>query len=73
MCRKTLFVDDDFMIVETLERKFDLLAPDADFFYTSDPFEALEIIEEEKPEMVVSDVQMPECNGVELFEKVSQQ
>ena len=62
-----MMVDDEIIIVETLEN----LLEDAgykNFVSTTDPTEAIELIQTKKPDIVLLDVMMPEVTGLELLE-----
>lgn len=64
-----MIVDDEPIIVETLEN----LLEDAGykhFVSTSNPKEAIELIQAEKPDIVLLDVMMPEVNGLEILESM---
>jgi len=64
---KILFVDDEEYILKSLKRLF------ADKDYTiltsTSGFEALDIIQEESPQIIVSDYRMPGINGVDFLRK----
>ena len=64
-----MMVDDEPIIVETLEN----LLEDAgyrNFVSTTNPKEAIELMESEKPDIVLLDVMMPEVTGLELLESM---
>ena len=44
----------------------------ASFYVASNAFEALEIFEKYKPEIVLSDIKMPGMNGLQMIEKMKQ-
>jgi diguanylate cyclase (GGDEF)-like protein len=62
-----MMVDDEIIIVETLEN----LLEDAgykNFVSTTDPKEAIELMQTKKPDIVLLDVMMPEVTGLDLLE-----
>ena len=62
-----MMVDDEIIIVETLEN----LLEDAgykNFVSTTDPTQAIELMQTKKPDIVLLDVMMPEVTGLELLE-----
>lgn len=68
---KVLFVDDDFVIIETLKRSLHRLCPKGKFIFTSDPYEVLSLVENESPDILVTDIQMPGKSGIEVLEEVA--
>ena len=71
MEKKILIVDDEahirMLIEQTLEELED---EDVEFFKAENGEVALEIIQEERPELVFLDVMMPKMNGMEVCRKV---
>jgi len=66
---RILFVDDDKTILDSIERMFfDMDEWEMDFADSGK--EALELIEEEFYDVIVSDMRMPKMNGAELLDKV---
>ena len=66
---RILFVDDDRTILDSIERMFfDMDEWEMDFVDSGK--EALELIEEEFYDVIVSDMRMPEMNGAELLDRV---
>jgi len=63
-----LIADDDSTISRTLE--YNLEQAGYRIFLASDGTEALRIAEEERPDMLITDVQMPGIDGLELVSKV---
>jgi len=62
-----MMVDDEIIIVETLEN----LLEDAgykNFVSTTNPKEAIELMQTKKPDIVLLDVMMPEVTGLDLLE-----
>ncbi len=66
--RNLLLVDDDEENLQALRRTF---RSDYNLFFTSEPREALRIIEDNVIHVVVSDQRMPGLTGVELLEQAS--
>ena len=67
---KVLFVDDETMVLSGLRRA--MYKTGWKIKVADSPFKALEMIESDPPDIVVSDVQMPGMNGVDMLEKFNQ-
>ena len=74
MGQKILIVDDEphirMLIGQTLEELED---EDVEFFTAENGEQALEIINEEKPQVVFLDVMMPKMNGMEVCRRVKKE
>ena len=74
MGQKILIVDDEphirMLIGQTLEELED---EGVDFFTAENGEQALEIINEEKPQLVFLDVMMPKLNGMEVCRRVKKE
>src|SRR5450432_583330 len=74
MSKKILIVDDEahirMLIEQTLEELED---EDVEFLTAENGADALEIIKEEKPELVFLDVMMPKMNGMEVCQRVKKE
>jgi DNA-binding response OmpR family regulator len=74
MSKKILIVDDEdhlrMLIEQTLE---DLEDEGVELLTASNGQEALDLIVEEKPDLVFLDVMMPKMNGIEVCRKVKQE
>ena len=72
MCKKILVVDDEPHIRVLLEQTLEDLEDeyDVELFVASDGEEALEIVREEKPELIFLDVMMPKMNGYDVCRAV---
>lgn len=71
MEQKLLIVDDEAHIRMLLEQTLEELEDEGvNFFTAQNGEEALEIIKEEKPQLVFLDVMMPKMNGMEVCRKV---
>ncbi len=73
MSKKILITDDEphirLLLEQTLEELEDY---DVEFFMAENGEKALEIIEEERPQLVLLDVMMPKMNGFEVCRTVKQ-
>jgi DNA-binding NtrC family response regulator len=65
---KVLFVDDQQEFLNMLKRR--LRQETYEQFYTTNIDEAFEILKKERIDVIVSDMNMPGMNGVELFKKL---
>lgn len=74
MNKKLLIVDDEahirMLIEQTLE---DLEDEGVEMLFAENGEQALEIIQEERPNLVFLDVMMPKMNGMEVCERVKKQ
>lgn len=68
--KKVLVVDDEIHIVHVVAIK--LRNNNYDVISAENGAQALKLAQEEKPDIVVTDLQMPVMNGVELIEKLRQ-
>ncbi len=67
-CPKVLVVDDEEIIRSLFRKTFNGM--DVEFSEASDGAKAMEIIEREDFDLVITDVRMPEVNGVDLLRRV---
>jgi DNA-binding response OmpR family regulator len=67
---KILLLDDNADVLDTLEI---LLEDDFDVYKTTSAKEALEIRKKQLIQIVISDLEMPEMNGIDFCEKVKDQ
>ncbi|GBD87095.1 transcriptional regulatory protein ZraR [bacterium BMS3Abin03] len=67
---KILVVDDDQSIRDTLSNY--LKRQDYNVYSAENGVKALEIMEEVRPDLIITDVKMPEMNGLELLKKVKE-
>jgi two-component system alkaline phosphatase synthesis response regulator PhoP len=63
--RKIVVVDDDEMTLELI--KFTLGEQGYDVFTAADSMQAIKKIQEEKPDLVIIDVMLPDLSGIELL------
>lgn len=74
MTQKILIVDDEPHIRMLIEQTLEELEDDDVEFLTADNGEtALEIIQQEKPDLVFLDVMMPKMNGMDVCRKVKKE
>ncbi|MEO6135234.1 MAG: response regulator [Ginsengibacter sp.] len=74
MEQKILIVDDEAHIRMLLEQTLEDLEDDGvNFFSAQNGEEAMEIIQEEKPQLVFLDVMMPKLNGMEVCRRVKKE
>jgi DNA-binding response OmpR family regulator len=74
MEQKLLIVDDEAHIRMLLEQTLEELEDDdVEFFSAQNGEEALEIIQEENPQLVFLDVMMPKMNGMEVCRRVKKE
>ena len=64
---KVFFIDDEVNVLNSIKRAF--RNEEFDGYYFTSAVEALEEIEKSRPEVIVSDILMPEMNGFELLQK----
>lgn len=70
---KVLIVDDERLIRITLKNMLDWKALDCDIIaMVKDGEEALRVVEEVQPEIVITDLKMPGMNGIELIAKIKE-
>lgn len=68
---RVLFVDDDINILLGLERTTHVLEKEWQIVTASSGVEALEVMRQTPADVVVSDMQMPGMDGIELLAKIS--
>jgi YesN/AraC family two-component response regulator len=67
MSHKLLFVDDEENVLASLKRLF--FKHDYEIYMASGGREALKLIDEAKPDLIISDQRMPEMTGAEFLSK----
>lgn len=67
---KILVIDDYSLIVEDVIDEVKKLVPDCECIGTTDAKEALRLNKKEKFDIVFSDIEMPEMNGIEMGKKI---
>lgn len=74
MTKKILIVDDEAHIRMLIEQTLEELEDEGVEFLTAENGEiALEIIQQEKPQLVFLDVMMPKMNGMDVCKKVKKE
>ncbi|WP_373495860.1 response regulator transcription factor [Aquiflexum sp.] len=74
MKQKILIVDDEAHIRMLIEQTLEELEDEGVEFFTAENGEmALEVISEEKPDLIFLDVMMPKLNGMEVCRRVKQE
>jgi putative nucleotidyltransferase with HDIG domain len=68
--KNILFVDDELNIIQGLKRMFYNMKNDWEMFFALSGDEALNILEENPIDVVISDMRMPNMDGAELLNKV---
>jgi len=68
---KTVLVDDEINALEALEWKLNRYIDDIQIIKCNSPIEAIEVIQEEKPDLVFLDIDMPEMDGFTMLQKLS--
>lgn len=69
---KILIVDDDELIVESFERVFEEYTTGFDIDKTTDSKKALELIEKKNYDLVITDLVMPDIDGIQVLQKVKE-
>ena len=67
-----LFVDDEVIMLSTLRRVLRAQTERWDMVFESNPLRAIEIAQDEQFDVVVSDLRMPDLNGIEMIERLRQ-
>lgn len=70
MNRRVLFVDDEPKILDGLKRMLRSMRNEWDMHFTNNALEALQLIEEQSFDVVVSDMRMPGMDGAEFLTEV---
>ncbi len=68
MCKSILLCDDEVQIIKAAEIKF--RKQGYEVLCASDGHEAWEMIQRQVPDLLITDFQMPICNGGQLCERV---
>lgn len=69
---KIMIVDDEEAHLMLMKRSVQKEIPDAEVVCFLDPLESLKLIEELKPDLLVTDYLMPEIDGIELVKKIKE-
>ena len=68
--KRILFVDDDSLVLETIECMFQSTRNEWDLRFASSGTEALKLMENQPADVVVSDMRMPKMNGATLLNEI---
>jgi CheY-like chemotaxis protein/predicted regulator of Ras-like GTPase activity (Roadblock/LC7/MglB family) len=68
---RVLLVDDDLVLLQSFQKSVPLFAPELEVVTASSGHGAVEILEQEKIDVVITDLRMPGIDGIDLFGYVS--
>jgi len=68
---KTVLIDDEINALEALEWKLNRYIDDLEIIKCNSPKEGIDIINNEKPDLVFLDIEMPEIDGFELLQQLN--
>lgn len=68
--KRILFVDDDDLVLETIESMFKTTRNEWDLCFAHSGSEALQLMEKQPADVVVSDMRMPKMNGATLLNEI---
>ncbi|HON56258.1 MAG TPA: response regulator [bacterium] len=66
---KVLIIDDDVNILETIKRRLDF-EEKLQVIAKTNPLEAIDMIKREKVDIILTDISMPEMNGLDVLKNV---
>ena len=66
---KIMIMDDSVDFRFILKEKVRKVIPDAEIFFAGDGVHGLQVLEKHKPDLVLSDLQMPRADGDEFIER----
>ena len=66
-----MFVDDDAMLLSSTRRQLKMKLPHCEFVFFDNAMSALDAMQQRVPDIVFSDVRMPEIDGPEFLRRVS--
>jgi putative nucleotidyltransferase with HDIG domain len=72
MTKRLLFVDDEKMVLDGLRRALHGMRNEWDMRFVDGPIAALELLEQEPFDAVISDMRMPKMDGAELLERIKE-
>jgi len=67
---KILVIEDDVQIVEAISLAFQIRWPEAKFMSTLQGEMGIKMVEEEKPDVVILDLGLPDINGFEVLKQI---
>ncbi|MGA9668862.1 MAG: response regulator [Terracidiphilus sp.] len=72
MLKRLLFVDDDRMVLDGLRRALHGMRNEWEMKFADGPLAALEVLDREPFDAIISDMRMPVMDGAELLERVKE-
>src|ERR1700751_643330 len=70
MSKRVLFVDDEAMVLSGLQRSLRPMRNEWEMAFVNSGAEALQLMEHEPFDIIVTDMRMPVMNGAQLLEEV---
>ena len=70
MNKKVIFVDDSATVLMSVEMAMESLAGIVDFEAYDNPIEALEVIKNNKFDLIVTDINMPQMSGFDFVKQI---
>ncbi len=70
--RKILIVDDQINYINTITKIFGQFNSGYEIFRTTKPKLVFKIVEEEKPDLIITDWEMPEMSGIEMIKELKE-
>ena len=67
---KVFIADDSALARAFMIRCIKLGVPDCEFFEASNGLEMMEKLKEVKPDLLITDINMPKCNGIDLARRL---
>jgi len=68
--KRILFVDDEPMVLKGLQRTLRKMRQEWDMAFTASGKEALDILDQQPMDVIVSDLKMPQMDGMQLLTEV---
>ena len=68
--KRILFVDDEPMVLKGLQRTLRKMRSEWDMVFTASGKEALDLLDQQAIDVIVSDLKMPEMDGMQLLTEV---
>jgi len=70
MSKKIIFIDDSATVLMSVEMAMEPLSSVINFDAYDNPIEALEIIKNNKFDLIITDINMPQMSGFEFIKKI---
>lgn len=67
---KLLFVEDDVMVCKAIGKMLAVEFPSAEIYSAESGQQGLELFRKHRPEIVITDINMPLMNGIEMAEQI---